>query len=289
MHVFDKIRGAFRSHSPREIGHRRYLYLTEEEEEAADKEQQIVESFLEGIEDKAAPAVTRMIRERSPGRQDKSHISWFVASLMFRTPQALANSEEVAQLFMTRQIARRASSKVDVDDGFPPEMAREALKLFEDGELEWTIPKNFVLEKMNKAIERVSRIVFDSRWELLYAPAGKSFVSGDGAHVLNGLCTPPLSPDSYRVFVPLTSECCLSTKGGGGVVHHRQVSSQFVRELNVAITYASREIVVGRSMRLLKSLAEYLRQNPEPRFISRLDASPFSAEQGGAADGDPRS
>lgn len=227
-----------------------------------------LEAWLASIEARAADALKRFLAEPTLlQRSDAVTISYFAAMLIARTPGAANAASVFADQGMRIRLAVRLAKRLVTAPDDERNGLERALAGLRDGSV--TFPDEHVvgLRTSFDAVGETAQFVFQSRWTLLRAKAGRFVTSDRGVAMIDPAELEPWagnaldSSGTAETTVPLTPTSCLllePTEPWAGR-STRDVSSKTVEAINLrTYGWAQRHVFAARqdSLAQLRRMAK---------------------------------
>ena len=273
--VFDRDKKEVRVQQPVNTGVIGHFYTMED----ADGRQRFeLEQMLSEFEGKASPGIKKLAAMEQPTDEERADLAIFVALAGFRTPDII----ESLKLFnsgLMSDIAKRMFANVELvketmrgKPGSPTseedleQDAKEMVDFAQSDQYEVTTNHRWAVGMAMKMAFEVAPLLAGRNWLVVHRPnEKKSFVTSDAPVVLSTVT--PREPSFYgigfgnadaMVVFPLTQSCALVMFGEDGALQHREIGSDAIRHMNLALADRCQRFVIGREEALVRSLSDRL-------------------------------
>ncbi|MHA6896183.1 DUF4238 domain-containing protein [Ralstonia pseudosolanacearum] len=246
---------------PMRIGWLRDLYALPNEDDTQDFQ---VEHFFSVIEDKSAPGIERLLRGEDITEEERFWLCFFWGAAFCRSHDMIRSYQSISAKLHEQEIRDRHSSIEAVrcllaeNPSAEGISAEELFDFVHSDEYEVVYEPHSVLPAILRMMPMICHLLWQSGINVLQAPEGKSFVSGDSPVVL-------LPRDSHRSpggfgssarAMPLSRDVCLISTPKKSGIHRYAASRDDVRNLNLLVAHSAHELIIGRSQRLISSLVD---------------------------------
>lgn len=297
----ERATGKTRISNPRNEATRRYLYRAELDDGTLDDR---VEDLFAAIETTASAAIERLVAapRRCPSPEDLVQLAKFVVTLLYRTPDALAdlaaadielNKLTAEVMFSDAEFVRRGLAP-DATDADVEAWQRRLTEDLRSGALEFSSNRTRQLAMLLGALgPAVEWLIGQAHWTVLRADPGSEFTLSD-APVAQFDPTPKFreagagfasSPEATTV-VPIDPSVALMFRpSSDGLFDWRSlaVDPEVVADINALIYAQADESIYGSSAQRLEAVREAAIADPDKQaryqrrrtriWVSRVDGN----------------
>lgn len=212
-----------------------------------------VERFFQSIENRAAPALKRLLTPALPfGRQDRIDLAFLLAAQLVRTPRRREWRRNLQRPMMDAWLQMRISDLDRVRNAyFGDQDVLEDVVVAKQRELFAEVEAGKLWVELNDDVAAVAHAILgldalmlpllnETRWVLARTPTNARLVLGDDPAVLfdptpklPGAGNGPLSSDQSETVLPVSPTAALILFPGGGVMTERTMTLQQVKEINL--------------------------------------------------------
>lgn len=237
-----------------------------------------LERMLSEFEGKAAPTIKKLAAQEALTSDERTDLAIFVALAGFRTPD-IVESLKLFNSGLMSDMAKRMFASVDLvkenmrgKPGSPTseeeleQEAREMVEFAQSDQYEVTTDHGWAVGMAIRMAFEVAPILAGRDWLVVHSQNDKkSFVTSDAPVVLSTIQPRESNfggigfgnADALVVF-PLTKACALAICGVDGVLVHREIGTEAIRHMNLAVADRCQRYVIGREEALVRSLADRL-------------------------------
>jgi len=244
--VFDRRRGSIACENPENVAVEKHFYRSDT---ANAPDPTSMESFLANhIEGPFWPVLERLERQEIPTSDDRLRISMFAAFLLTRTP--------TFRKTLTTIISNVMVSFPNLPTHLPK--LNEFTQKTAGGLFVPVMPKNASLDKLGQLGIEAGQILCTLNTHFLYAPADEPFITTDNPFVLERMVqddqAPTVSATSFMKQVPLSAKVAVGFGLPGNTMFMTNVESKKLRDANVRIATAAKQIILSRTKEQLESI-----------------------------------
>lgn len=271
--VFDSKQGEYRRQQPINTAVRKHYYAIEDKD---GNRQTDIESLLGKIEGLATPVMKKLERSQSIDRDDKEHLSFYIAFMMIRGPsfEEMVNDAHRQVAELVGDIAFKNEDRAQMAlDSFASETGKQLsvsavdmVKFHEGGRYTIEVHRNESLQVMVNISTQLAECFLQMNWVVAHAPERSGFIMTDAPlSILPPKNRPHLmgtgigTPGAVKIF-PLSRRACLLMYDPGTVMLHRKVDKATVRTVNSKIASSYHRLVIGAEELQLRSLVGRLRE-----------------------------
>lgn len=275
LFVANKESSSLRASSPKGIGYLSDFYTVDTIDE---KDSTEVEEYLSRVETTCLPLIKQLATATDLPNSEWADIAIYMAVQYNRTPTSKAKMDEVATVITTNEVKQMLVDAINDSvkfDTLIDEITRRNPAVHtpsRDEMIKWvlkpgplaqiSIDNGTFIQFFTKLAWLNADALLKTRWIVLHAPKGSSFITSDNpmtlsiereliAHETLAL----MLPGVLRHF-PLNSKTCLLMLDGGikREIRHVKISKNDVRKINQIIyAYAHKYVISGNKL-LMKSL-----------------------------------
>lgn len=265
--VFDSKQREYRQQQPINTAVRKHYYAVVDKD---GNRRTDIESLLADIEGRATPVMRKLERSDAIDRDDKEHLSIYLAFMMLRGPsfEEMVNDahRQIAQLIGDITFKNEDRAKIALDT-FARETgkkvvvsAADMVKFHQSRRYTIGVHRNASLRAMIDLSTKLADYFLRMNWVVIHAPERSGFVSTDSpVSILPPSNRPHLmgtgigTPSAVKIF-PLSRRACLLMYDPGTLMLHRKVDRATVRKVNLKIVSSFHRVVIGADEAQLRSL-----------------------------------
>lgn len=268
--LYDRSKGEFRRQQPVNTTVRRHYYTAEEKGGAKNP---TFESWLSRIEGDAKPLLDKLDAGLMLDSKERPIVAFFLATLFYRLPRREREMSEAVTGF-GKMILRRNLLHPEARKNYrDPD---KLLRTIERDDVLVRPNRNMMLVTMHERVPILAQEFAVADWTVAHARRGSSFATCDGVF---GIMPTELSRQTNRPYgvaspevvtaVAVTPSTCILLQGIACRMRHVTVSTDFVRQINIAILRETETYAIVRDEAHLRSLVRAARVS-EPAQNSRI-------------------